>query len=96
MTCAPINVLPLWLSSKESTCNAGDTGSIPGLERYPGEGKGNPPQYCYLGNPRNRGAWWATVCGFTKVGHNLVTEQKQCTVSVVSYFSSKICTHTDE
>ena len=32
----------------------------------PGEGKGNPFQYSCLGNPMDRGAWWATVCGVTK------------------------------
>ena len=36
------NWLPWWLSSKESACNAGDKGSIPGSERYCGEGNGNP------------------------------------------------------
>ena len=37
--------LPWWLSSKESACNAGDLGLIPGLGRFPGEGNGNPAQY---------------------------------------------------
>ena len=49
--------------------NAGDTGDldlIPGLGRSPGEGNGNPPQYSCLGNPVDRGAWWATVHGVTK------------------------------
>ena len=49
-----------WLSGKESTCISGDTGnssSIPGLGRSPGEGNGNPPQYSWLGNPTGRGAW---------------------------------------
>ena len=44
---------------KEPVCNAGDAGdkvSILGLGRYPGEGKGNPLQYSYLGNPTGRGA----------------------------------------
>ena len=39
----------------------GDAGSIPGLGRSPREGKGNPPQYSCLENPRDRGAWWAIV-----------------------------------
>ena len=43
-----------------------DVGSIPGLERYPGGGNGNPFQYSYLGNPINTGAWWVTVHGVTK------------------------------
>ena len=37
--------LPRWLSGKESTCNAGDPGSVPGLERSAGEGIGYPLQY---------------------------------------------------
>ena len=43
--------LPRWLSGKESACQAGDMGSIPGLGRSPGEGNGNPLQYSCLGNP---------------------------------------------
>jgi len=46
---------------KESTCNAGDTGSIPGSERYPVAGHGNPLQNSCLENPVDRAAWWATV-----------------------------------
>ena len=37
----------------------GDAGSNPGLGRSPGEGNGNPLQYSCLGNPMDRGAWWA-------------------------------------
>ena len=43
-----------------------DVGSIPGLGRSPGEGNGNPLQYSCLGNPLDRGAWWATVHGAAK------------------------------
>ena len=50
----------------ESTCNAGDTGSIPGLGRSPGEGNGDPLQYSCLKSPMDRGAWWATVHGVSK------------------------------
>ena len=50
---------------KESACNAGDLSSIPGLGRFPGEGNGNPLQYC-LENHKDRGAWKATVHGVTK------------------------------
>ena len=39
---------------KESTCNAGDLGLIPGLGRYPGEGHGNPLQYSCLENPHRQ------------------------------------------
>ena len=55
---------------KESAYNAGDLGSIPGSGRSPGEGNGNPLQYSYLENSRDRGAWQATVRGVAKVGHD--------------------------
>ena len=42
---------------KESACNVGDLGCIPGLERYPGGGHGNPLQYSCLENPMDRDAW---------------------------------------
>ena len=48
-----------WLTGKESPCNVGDLGLIPGLGRSPGEGNGNLLQYSCLGNPMNRGAWGA-------------------------------------
>ena len=51
---------------KESTCNAGDLGSIPGLERSPGEGNGNPLWYSCLENSMDRGAWQAMVHGVAK------------------------------
>ena len=58
--------LPRWLSGKESTCQAGEVGSIPGPGRSPGEGNGNPLQYSCLGNPMGREAWQATVHGVAK------------------------------
>ena len=51
---------------KESDCNAGDPGSVPGLGISPGEGNGNPLQYSCLENPMDRRAWWATVRGIAK------------------------------
>ena len=51
---------------KESTCNAGDLGLIPGSERSPGEGNTNPLQYCCLENSMDRGAWRVTVYGIAK------------------------------
>ena len=42
---------------KESACNEGDPGLIPGLGRSPGEGNDNPLQYSCLENPMDRGAW---------------------------------------
>ena len=44
-------------AGKESTCNAGDTDSIPGSRKSPGGGHGNPLQYSCWENPRDRGAW---------------------------------------
>ena len=52
--------------SKESACNAGDLGSIPGLGRSPGEGNGYPLQYSGLENSKDRGAWQATIHGAAK------------------------------
>ena len=43
--------------------SAGDVGSIPGLAGFPEVGNGNQLQYSYLGNPMDRGAWWAIVHG---------------------------------
>ena len=48
---------------KNVPANAGDAGSVPGLERSPGVGNGNPLQYLCLESPRGRGAWWAAVYG---------------------------------
>ena len=42
---------------KESVCNAGDTGLVPGLGRFPREGNDNSLQYSCLGNPIDRGDW---------------------------------------
>ena len=67
--------LPWWLSGKESSCSArdtGDMGSISGSGRSPGEGNGNPLQYSYLENPTDRDAWQTTVYGVARVGHDLV------------------------
>ena len=51
---------------KESSCNAGDPGLIPGLGRSSGEGNGNPLQYSCLENSMGRGARWAIVHGVAK------------------------------
>ena len=60
-------------AGKKSTCNAGDPGLIPGLEKSPGEGNGTPLQYSCLENHVDGGAWWAAVHGVTRVGHNWAT-----------------------
>ena len=46
--------------------DSGDTVSIPGSGKSPGQGNDNPLQYSCLGNPMDRGAWWATVQRVTK------------------------------
>ena len=48
---------------KECVCNAGDGGSIPGSERFPGEKNGYPLQYSCLENFMDREAWWIVVHG---------------------------------
>ena len=58
--------LPRWLSGKESACQAGDMGSVPGSRKTPGGGNGNPLQYSCLENPMDRGVWRATVHGAAK------------------------------
>ena len=65
--------LTFWLGSfpsgsvvKNLPANAGDTGSIPGSGRPPGEGNGNSLLYSCLGNPRDRRAWRAPVHGVAK------------------------------
>ena len=60
--------------SKESNCNAGDPGSIPGFERSPGEVNGNHLQYSCLGNPIDRGVCQVTVHGVARAGQNLATK----------------------
>ena len=51
---------------KNPPANAGDVGCIPGSGRAPGEGNDDPLKYSCLGNPMDRGAWWAIVHGVQK------------------------------
>ena len=64
--------------SKESACNAGDLGLIPGLWRFSGEGH-DLLQYSCLENPMDRGAWWAMSLGLQKVVEWLSTAQRDFT-----------------
>ena len=57
-------------NSKEFACNGGDSGSILGSGRAPGEGSGNPLQYSCLENSMDREAWLATVYEVERVGHD--------------------------
>ena len=76
--------LPWRLSSKETTCSAGDSGDlglIPGSRRSPEEGNVNLLQYSCLENPMDRGAWQATVLCRKELD---MTEQ----------LSAHVCAHT--
>ena len=68
--CAELNLWWEGFSSgsdgKESACNTGDMGSVSGSGRSPAEGNINPLQYSCLGNPMDRGAWWAIGRGVAK------------------------------
>ena len=59
---------------KNPPVNEGDVGSIPGWGRSSGEENDNPLQYSCLGNPMDRGAWWAIVYGVARVEHDLATK----------------------
>ena len=72
------------LSANEG--NISNTGLIPGSQRSPGGGHGNPLQYSCLENPTDRGAWWATVYRVAKSGtwlkrlspHACITDLQCC------------------
>ena len=75
-----------WLSGKESTHNTGDTDSIPGPGRSPGVGKGNHSSIL-PGDPMDRGAWRATVCGVAESAMTAVTERTHTHILLgLSYF----------
>ena len=65
-----MSVIPGGSDSTESTCDVGDLGSIPGLGRSPGGGRGNPLQYSCLEKSMDRRAWWAIVHGSQNIGHD--------------------------
>ena len=54
-------VLPCWLNAKESACNAGGMGSVPGLGKSPEGGHGSLFQHPCQENPTDSGAWWAPI-----------------------------------
>ena len=66
---------PRWLSSKESSCNVGDTGSILGSGRSPGEGNGNPFQYSCGKSHVQRSLAGYSPWGCKRVRNDLVTKQ---------------------
>ena len=72
---------PCGTAVKNPPVNAGDAkglGSIPGWGRSSGGGNGNPLRYSCLGNPMDRGAWWAAQSmGSQRVGHDVVTNNTE-------------------
>ena len=75
---------------KESACNAGDLGSVPGLGRSPGGGHGNPLQYSCLENPMDGGVRWATIHGVAESDTTEMTchtHSIQYTIGTVEYLS---------
>ena len=76
---------------KNLPADAGGEDSVSGLEGSSGEGNSNPLRYSCLGNPKDRGAWWATVHGVTKGSYKtyrlndnkVPKQQKQQRYSVV-------------
>ena len=71
---------PRWLSGKESSCNAGNAGSVPGSGRTPGGGNGNPLPYSCLDNPMGSGVWRAIV-------HDLTKSQTQMSMHIQSFYT---------
>ena len=68
LTISSLRGLPGGAVMKNPPANAGDTGSIPGLGRFPGVGNSSALQYSCLENHMDRGAWWATLRGVAKSG----------------------------
>ena len=80
--------LPWWLRGKESTCNEGDLGSIPGSGRSSGEGHSNPLQCSCLKNPVSRGVWQATGHNVAELDMTKATEHAALMVIVCLIFCS--------
>ena len=75
---------------KNSPAKAGDIGLILGLGRSPGEGNDSPLQYSYLGNPKDRGAWWAIVHRITRVRHDWAAKQQVTNVCLAVLRADKL------
>ena len=73
---------------KESACNEGDLGSIPGWGRSPGEGNSNPLQDSCLENPIDGGAWWATYSPWGRKESDM-TSLSFTLFTTESYFNKK-------
>ena len=83
--------------SKESACNMGELGLIPGLERSPGGGNGNPFQDSCLENPMDRGAWWAIQStGSQRVRHNWSNVTQHIWIHITETPKKHIDTHKQD
>ena len=76
---------------KNPPANAGDVGSIPELERYPGEGNCNPLKYSCLGNPTDRSAWQLESLGLQRAGNDLATKQQNSQKSLLKDTYTQDC-----
>ena len=83
---------------KESACNAGDLGLIPGLERSPGGGHGNPLQFSCLDNPHGQRTeeipWTEDSAGYSPWGHNLTrlsNKAQRCSILFISDHGDFAC-----
>ena len=72
-----IDGLARWRSGQESSCQYRRHGFHPWVGKISWRRKWQPTPVSCLGNLMDRGAWWATVHGVARVGHNLLTEQQQ-------------------
>ena len=81
--------IPGGSDGKESACNVGDLGSIPGSGRSPGEGNGNPLQYSCLENPMDRVAWGLQSMG-CKDSNMAATFTYVCTLNISDDISTFI------
>ena len=79
---------------KESACNEGDPGSIPGSGRSPGEENGKPFQYSCLGNLMDSGTWQATVHGIAESETTEQLSNNNLTSPSLAFLIYKMCTIT--
>ena len=75
---------------KESTCNAGDLSSVPGLGRSPGEGHGNPLQYSCLENPYGQ----RSLAGYSPWGHKESDMTEQLSTDIEIKYKNKRCMYS--
>ena len=75
----------------KTSCNAGDSGWIPGWGRSPGEGTSYPLQYSCLGSSMDRGAWGALSMGSQSVRHTRVAHTFTCFCFMFSFAGSEAC-----